>query len=336
VYGNNYGLPDTLQFDDELNALQYLIFGQAELELPANILLTAGASYNKLQYQMLRLSGTPPNFPQVRNFSPVVSPRIAVLKQWNDKIALHGSIGFGYSPPAITEVRPSEATFNTSLDPEIGVNYEAGARGNIFNNKYSFDLTVFSLQLRQTIVRRSTESGAEFFVNAGGTSQKGLELANTFNLISKPNQTFSSIKLLLNYTWNDFVYKNYQQNTDDFSGKKVAGVAPHIVVAALDVQTKPGFYSNLTYTYTDQIPLNDANTVQAVDYTLINGRLGWRKQVGFILLDLYTGVDNALNTVYSLGNDLNAFGNRYYNPAANRNYYGGVSIKYLFLTKKNS
>jgi iron complex outermembrane receptor protein len=82
--------------------------------------------------------------------------------------------------------------------------------------------------------------------------------------------------------------------------------------------------------------LNDANTVRAVDFTLLSGRLGWRKQVGFLLLDLYTGVDNALNTVYSLGNDLNAFGSRYYNPAANRNYYGGISVKYLFLTNKKS
>jgi iron complex outermembrane receptor protein len=260
----------------------------------------------------------------------VVSPRIALLKNWHDRFALHGSISFGYSPPAITEVRPSEATFNIGLKPEIGVNYELGFRGSLLQNRYTFDLTGFSLQLRETIVRRSTDSGAEFFVNAGGTSQKGIELANSFSLINNPAQTISGIKLILNYTFNDFAYKNYQQNTTDFSGKRIAGVAPNIVVGGIDVQTKPGFYVNITYTYTDIIPLNDANTENAVDYTLLSGRMGWKKQFSLIELQAYAGVDNALNTVYSLGNDLNAFGGRFFNPAANRNYFGGVSVKYLF------
>ncbi|QHT69270.1 TonB-dependent receptor plug domain-containing protein [Rhodocytophaga rosea] len=330
VYGNNLGQPDTLQFDDEIGATQYFIFAQAELELPHDIVLTAGASYNRLTYNLLRLSGVPPFQQQDRKFSPVVSPRIALLKNWHDRFALHGSIGFGYSPPAITEVRPSEATFNTGLKPEIGVNYELGFRGSLLQNRYSFDLTGFSLQLRETIVRRSTDSGAEYFINAGATSQKGIELANSFALVNNPAQIISGVRLLLNYTFNDFKYKNYQQNTTDFSGKKIAGVAPNIVVAGIDVQSKPGFYANITYTYTDIIPLNDANSENAVDYTLLSGRIGWKKQFNLVELQAYAGIDNALNTRYSLGNDLNAFGNRFFNPAADRNYYGGVSVKYLF------
>lgn len=333
VYGNNFGQPDTLQFDDEIGATQYFLFAQAELVLPNHIVLTGGLSYNRLQYSLLRLSGMPPYQAQTRNFDPVLSPRLALLKNWHNRFALHGSISFGYSPPAVTEVRPSEATFNIGLKPEIGVNYEAGFRGSLLQNKYSIDITGFSLQLRETIVRRSTDSGAEYFVNAGATSQQGIELANTFSVINNPAQVFSGLKLLLNYTFSDFKYKNYQQNTTDFSGRKVAGIAPHIVVAGIDIQSRPGFYANLTYTYTGVIPLNDANTENATDFTLLGGRAGWRKQIGLVELQAFTGIDNALNTVYSLGNDLNAFGGRFFNPAAARNYYGGISVKYLFEKK---
>jgi len=42
-------------------------------------------------------------------------------------------------------------------------------------------------------------------------------------------------------------------------------------------------------------------------------------------LEIYAGVGNLLNEKYSLGNDLNAVGNRYYNPAPLRNYYIGVN-----------
>jgi len=43
-------------------------------------------------------------------------------------------------------------------------------------------------------------------------------------------------------------------------------------------------------------------------------------------MNIFAGADNLLNQSYSLGNDLNAVGNRYYNPAPGRNYFGGISL----------
>ncbi|MDQ3536981.1 MAG: TonB-dependent receptor, partial [Bacteroidota bacterium] len=44
----------------------------------------------------------------------------------------------------------------------------------------------------------------------------------------------------------------------------------------------------------------------------------------------YVGVDNLLNEEYSLGNDLNAFGGRFYQPSPERNYFAGLRVKYNF------
>ncbi len=46
-------------------------------------------------------------------------------------------------------------------------------------------------------------------------------------------------------------------------------------------------------------------------------------------MDLFAGVDNVFDVTYSLGNDINATGSRYYNTAPGVNYYGGISFKYL-------
>jgi len=43
-------------------------------------------------------------------------------------------------------------------------------------------------------------------------------------------------------------------------------------------------------------------------------------------LMIYVGAGNILNQKYSLGNDLNAVGGRYYNAAAPRNYYAGMKL----------
>jgi iron complex outermembrane receptor protein len=74
--------------------------------------------------------------------------------------------------------------------------------------------------------------------------------------------------------------------------------------------------------------LNDANTAYARKYHLIQGKIGIKQlMIGKVPLEVYGGADNILNQKYSLGNDLNAVGNRYFNAAATRSFYGGVAVK---------
>ena len=73
--------------------------------------------------------------------------------------------------------------------------------------------------------------------------------------------------------------------------------------------------------------MNDANTASAEGYDLLGVRLGWRKAwQERRRLNFYVGVDNLLDEKYSLGNDINAAGGRYYNAAPERNYYVGLSF----------
>lgn len=46
------------------------------------------------------------------------------------------------------------------------------------------------------------------------------------------------------------------------------------------------------------------------------------------MLGFFGGIDNILNQKYSLGNDLNAMGGRYYNAAPTRNFYIGVKAEF--------
>ena len=82
------------------------------------------------------------------------------------------------------------------------------------------------------------------------------------------------------------------------------------------------------------IYLNDANSAAANAYHLLGARLGWKKQTKKMKdhsyrFNFYAGADNLLNEQYSLGNDINAAGGRYYNTAPRRNYYAGISISSL-------
>jgi iron complex outermembrane receptor protein len=76
--------------------------------------------------------------------------------------------------------------------------------------------------------------------------------------------------------------------------------------------------------------MNDANTAKADPYHLLGCQLGWKKKErGACRLNIYAGIDNLLDESYSLGNDINAAGNRFYNAAPRRNYYAGVSVQWI-------
>ena len=137
------------------------------------------------------------------------------------------------------------------------------------------------------------------------------------------------LKCWSNFTFIDAAFKTYQQGAIDYSGKKLTGTSPRVMVGGIDAVTKIGIYANLTYSYTDQIPLNDANSVFANAYQLFYGRLGYKKDFGKCIKgEIYLSYDRSFNTPYGLGNDLNATFNRFYNPSAPENLMAGLKIQF--------
>ena len=131
------------------------------------------------------------------------------------------------------------------------------------------------------------------------------------------------------YTYHDFSFENYVDDGDDFSGNALPGTAPHVFNFQTDIDFNNGLYFNLTYHYSDPIPLNDQNTFYSEAYNLVNTKLGYRGDLkGKTNFELYLGIDNLLDVTYSLGNDLNAFGRRYFQPAARHNIFFGIKLNF--------
>jgi len=60
----------------------------------------------------------------------------------------------------------------------------------------------------------------------------------------------------------------------------------------------------------------------------MQAKIAWKyKLTTKSYVEFMAGVQNILNQKYSLGNDLNAVGGRYYNAAAPRNFYLGFNVK---------
>ncbi|RPD45024.1 TonB-dependent receptor [Hymenobacter sediminis] len=335
-YQNRAGTPGSLRYDDEIRTLTGFAFAQADYELPAGLLLTAGASYNRLRYRISRLSDAaarPADYELERNFRPEVSPRVALLREFGLGLSVYASVSSGFSPPTEEEIRPSDASINRALQAERGTSYEVGARGQLWQERLRYDVAFYDLRQRQTITTRTTEQGTQLFANAGSTRQRGIEAALSGWLwrtagVGAGSQALApsyGLRAFVSYAYNHYRFGSYESGGNNFSGNRLTGTAPHTLTTGLDFNERLGFYLNPTINHQARLPLNDANTEYAPGYWTFGSRVGWRRELPLGLgLDIFGGLENATNRRYSLGNDLNAFGGRYFQPAPGRNWYAGI------------
>src|SRR5690606_20990604 len=325
-FGNRDGVADTVRFADKLRAYQGFLFQQAEWNLTDDLLFTRGLSENFSGYEIDRQidAAGGPTGPQSRKFDPEIVPRVALNYMLNPHSSVYGSISSGFSPPTIDEVRTNEGSLNLDLEAEKGVNYELGYR--LGKQKFNAEFILYYLKLDQTITTYTNENGVVLFRSSGATDQKGVEASLDYAILRNASGFSTDVLIGTAYTGQFFTFKDYQKEDNDFSGNDLTGVPPHNLVSRLDVRTSLGVYLNLTHQFTDKLPLNDANSVYQDAYDLVNLRFGYAKTFGRLDLEVFAGVDNLLDESYSLGNDLNAFGGRFYQPAPTRNWYGGVKL----------
>lgn len=326
-FNNNAGVASSMQAYDDLKAYQDFGFFRTTFDINKKVLIELATSLNFYKYKYQSFFPISINSKE-RKFSEQLMPKLAISYLIDKNLSARGSVSRGYSPPTIAEVRASDNNINNNLQAENGWNYELGLRYKSLDNRFYANANVYQFKLKDAIVRRLNANDAEFFINAGGTNQKGIELETAFWILKDKAGFVNGVEIRSNYTLNKYSFENFSNATNNFSGNKLTGVPNNVLVSSLNFQLKGGFYFFGQHNYTSAIPLNDANTVLAEKYNLIEAKAGVNAlRIGNVNLNIYIGVNNILNEKYSLGNDLNAANNRYFNPSATRNYYIGTSIK---------
>jgi iron complex outermembrane receptor protein len=277
TFSNVGGNPDTVQTDDDIDNYIYSGFVQTDIHLPGDWSLSTGVSINKSSITITRLTG-PETGKLTASFNSEWAPRVALSKKLLPGLLLYTSLSRGFSPPGTAEILPSTSIINTSLQAEHGLNYEAGIKSSWLQQRLYVEVNAFYYQLKNAIVQRRDASGADYFTNAGNTRQRGIESQASYQLLPASNRFVTNARLWVSHTWNRFRYHDFKVITNDDSGNKLPGVAAHTAAAGLDVTTRPGWYVNLTWFYSDPVALNDANTDMATSYNLAGGRTGWRKE----------------------------------------------------------
>ncbi len=327
-YGNKMGKVDTLNFDDRISVDQLLVFSSIQWQINSSLRLQFAQSVNDLHYSIDRLFaahgyGNTGNIDRMFNLQWI--PRIGLNYRLNTELTTHLSLARGFSPPTLEEIRTNEGTVNKSLEAEIGTNVEWGVRAYLLNKRWFIDGSLFYFWLKDAIVQQQTERGTLTFLNAGETTQPGAELRIEGN-IWELDYFFAG-------SYYPFEFKRYQNSRGVFDGNTLTGVPKTQLFQQLIAELPAGIDLHLSHQYQSKLPLDDANTVFADAHHLLRGQIIWKHQWNASLLSqMYLAVDNLTNRSYSLGYDTNAFGGRFYQPAAMRHAYAGIQLRWSLRT----
>lgn len=324
------GIQDTLLSDNEELRTYYNAFAEIEIELSAKWMLVGGLNLNETRYELSDLYLQNGDLSGDYSFASILSPRIGLRYAPQLNLALFATVSHGFSPPTLEETLAPEGGINPEIQPEKGWNFEIGSRGRNING-FSYELTLYTMQVQDLLVARRTALDQFVGVNAGKTVHNGLEAYGQYQLLDTERYR---LDVFAGYTFSDYRFEEFVDGENDYSGNELTGTAPHVINAGIDLYPKEnGFYGHLNFRYVDAMPLRDDNSIYSERYTVANLKTGYRHTFGKWELDLYAGINNLLDEKYAGMFQINAasFGGsapRYYYPGLPRNYFGGLGLRY--------
>jgi iron complex outermembrane receptor protein len=322
-FANNQGVIGSLTTDQDEDVTTTGLYIQDVFNLNDSASLTLGGRYDDVDYRVTDRTGDggsgQRNFTE---FSPMAGVNWAVLEALN----LYANISSSFDPPATTELaNPDGPTgFNQDLDSQKATNYELGAKG-LLTGELRYELALFHIDVKNAIVPYELEgSGQSFFQNAGTSTHEGLEAALSMELLPGLAGTAT-------YTFSDFTFDEFQGLGDQvYDGNRIPGVPKHLFNLDFSWSHTSGFYAGWEVLYVGRFYADNANNVETDDYIVSNLRAGFSWSQGHWTFEPFLGLNNLFDQEYFSNVRLNASFGRYYEPAPERNAYGGVTLRYGF------
>ena len=311
---------------------QFNAFASLTLPFANRFNMQLGVNLNKTHYDYRDLYNSgEANKNAKRDFDLIVMPGLDLVYSFREGGQVYANISRGFSNPGLEETLTPDGIINPEIVQEKGVNYELGTKMFLVRNKLWLNLAVFRMNINDLLV--SQRIGDDQFIgkNAGSTRHQGIELDMNYTF-----ELGSLLKLIpfASYTLSDHKFVDFVDGNNDYSGNPLTGVPKNRINLGLRLNYLESLYWNTTYQYVDEIPLTDANTLYSEPYTILNTRLGYKKElVDNLYISLDFGINNIFDVNYAQSVLINAVGfggaePRYYYPGNDRNFYVSLGLSY--------
>ena len=282
--------------------------------------LGARADYVRFRVDDRLITATNPDDSGERTLH-AVSPLLGFVARLGALHSAYASVSTAFETPTATELanKPDgSAGINPTLDPQYATTGEVGLKG-VLASRLRYDVSLFQTRVRDELIPFEVVGGAgrRYFRNAGSTRRRGGELGLATSL--------GATTVGISYSYFDFFFRDYVVGTSDFSGNRIPGV-PNQQLQGYATWGWRGWFATLEGQTQGGMYMDDANTLRAGSWEIVNARVGGRIALGDVTFAPAVSIANLFDRTYAGSIVVNAAAGRYFEPAPGRTIYAGVSI----------
>ena len=320
-YTSDGGRPDSLIIDQLETVDNAAAFGRLAVPL-GRLRIDAGLRYDRLQFEADDRLGTDDGTQEFRSLSPSIG-----LSYDLRSARLFANLSTGLETPTTTELsnRPDGQGGFNDLNAEDILSVEGGVTGSWGAQRLSYDVALFYQDIDEVLVPFQKRAfGPTYYRNQGAARHLGVEGALRW-------QPVTPLFLRASYSYVDAAFTagtiEGPESSVDLDGNQLPGVPAHRLGGTVELRTSP-LRSAVTVQHIGEQYGDSENTATNEGYTTVDLRLSY---VGFSPTDAtrvtpFVALNNAFDVRY---NDVvvNAFGGRFYEPAAGRHWQFGASLR---------
>lgn len=320
---NVAGAQGALSFDQLENADSRGFYFQNEFSITPQVDLLLGGRYDSVELDVddrFLANGDQTDGLDFDELNPLAG---IVYSPWRE-LNLYANYGTSFETPSFTELANASRGGTLGglgdVSAQHAKSYEIGVKG-LVRSRLTYDVAVYLIDVQDEIVNVVNNGGRTFFQNAD-TDRTGVETSLSY-------EVFQGLDLTVAYTYADFTFDRFAQNPAA-EGNQLPGQPEHQFYAEVAYVHASGVYATFDLLYVDELFADNANTALNDSYHVGNLRFGRDFRFGPWGVSPYFGINNVFDEEYNQNVILNATGARYFEPAPDRNVYGGISARYTF------
>lgn len=325
---------DSLRSNQKEGAGAFGLFVQMERPLKGKLKVLLGGRFDHQLYLAQELpTGASAGTPKEKLIFNHLTPKAALLFALSDEHSLYAQLGGGVEVPAFNEVDPPStlpsAILNPFMKPMSSTTIEIGAKGVSeipsipFLRTLSYDLALYRIGIKNEIV---PYDGGSWYFSAGRSRRWGFETGAkatfTHGLSARGALTLMDAK-----------YTNYANELGNFSGNKVPGIPRILFNGGLRYEAPFGATADFGFEHAGFYFADDANTIWAPSYFILNASAGYGVKFGNLRLEGFLGANNLADKKYAASAFINPSGSgparAFLEPGLPPNYFGGIQLHFV-------
>ncbi|MCU0428131.1 MAG: TonB-dependent receptor [Candidatus Kapabacteria bacterium] len=288
-------------------------FAQAEVMIGSSLSVTGGLRYDNIAY--FNEDFINPKINENRAFERL-TPKLGITYHITPLWTIYANLGGGVEVPAGNETDPPSVfgedtvrSINVLLKPIESTTYEIGTKSILltdavsFLSRLSFDVALYQVNVVNDII---PYRGGRFYFTAGRSQRRGAEasLQAEFQggLSLMATATYSDNRFVEYRIDSGFVSRALEGRFVSYAGNKMPGIPDFFSSVRLRYQPNfaPQFFTEFEWRTVATYFANDANTLTAPAFSVVDGTVGFRQAFldERLHLSAFVRGNNLLNSKY--------------------------------------